>query len=439
MKIIDKFHKMETEFSLFDLDNGEKLPLWDIIRYDVYLKYYYPEKDRLRFENNTKHSKWDYIMFFQQVLLFLFKFVFLKSKNVFFTASRYIDDAGKFFDKSAQGLIESCKGDYIVMEPTVLKLKMKNRHLYDFSNVFRKFHQKDVLNRNDFVKIQNALKNEFGECLIDFKEINRILLNFKSDYTFYKWFFKSSKTNKIFISVGNPRSIILAARDYKISSHLVQHASIEDDSVDLSYPKNINSKSNILFADYVLTYGDFWCKNINVPTKQIISIGNDYFFNKPNLSVDNSILIISTIIHGDELKILAKKIASQRDDLVIVYKLHPNEYKYYQDYVFYFSEYRNVKIITNQIDTNSLISKSLLVVLIVSTVLYEALNQNKKVAVYKKINYGRQLHLSHLNNLYFFDEVSELLNIVSVDVKTNSVDFYIKSDYEVMKKLVSSY
>ena len=48
MQLIHKFHKMESENYLFELGKEINLPLWDIIRYSVYVKYYYPEKDRVK-------------------------------------------------------------------------------------------------------------------------------------------------------------------------------------------------------------------------------------------------------------------------------------------------------------------------------------------------------------------------------------------------------
>ena len=434
MRVIDRFHRMEFENSLFDLDNKENLPLWDIIRYNVYLKYYYPEKDRSRFEKEKKHTLSEYFHLGKMLFFFAYNLLFYKSKNVFFTASRYVDDFGRYFDKSAQALIDFTEGDCLIMEP-ILGVKMKNPFLYDFSNVLRRFYNKKSLNINDFEAIKKALETEFKECLVTYEEINRMLLNFKVDYFFYKWFFFFKKTKKIFISLGNPRAVIMAAKQFNIVTFLVQHASIEFDSIDLSYPQSISPDSRILFSDYVLTYGDFWCKNFNVPAKEIITIGNDYFFNKPNLVCNNSILIVSTIIHGGELKELTRRMAIKRKDLNFVYKLHPNEFSYVEEYISFFIENTNVKIITDQVDTSTLISQSSLVVLIVSTVVYEALNQQKKVAIYKKINFERQLHLLECPNIYFFNNEDEAFGILDQEVISNESNYYKQTDLLSIKRI----
>jgi hypothetical protein len=242
-------------------------------------------------------------------------------------------------------------------------------------------------------------------------------------------------TKKLFVATGNPKAILLAAKALGIKTYLLQHAGIEFDEIDYSYPEGISTNSNILFTDSLLTLGEYWCRGINVPAKRIISLGNDFFYSKPSDICDGSILIISTIVHGDELKTLTKQLAASRPDLNLIYKLHPNEYQFNDDYTHYFKSHTNVTILTDQIDISKLIARSQLVVLIVSAVLYEALNQNKKVAVYKKINYKRQLHLVGLPNMYFIDAAEEVSDILSKQLLPVVVDFYKSTDSDMLKKV----
>ena len=154
-----------------------------------------------------------------------------------------------------------------------------------------------------------------------------------------------------------------------VTKYLLQHVLIEFDEIDYSYPPYISICYNILFPKYIFTMGDYWCENLNVPAKRIIPIGNDFFYSKPKKQCDNSVLVISTIMHGRELSLLTKQLANIRSDLKFVFKLHPNEFQLYNDYVNYFKENTNVSIITNKTDTSILVAKSQLVILIVSVVL----------------------------------------------------------------------
>jgi len=425
---------MESENNLFDLGKEINLPIWDIIRYSVYVKYYYPEKDREKLSQSPKRNISDYFKLSFKVFPFIFGILINRKKNVVLTASRYLNDKGEFFDKSALPILKALDGKFLVFEPIFVK-KMAYSYLYDFSNLFRKFYKTDSFPMEYWTKLDRVLSENLETNLITYDEINSIIQIFKSDHFFYKTLFKILKNKNLIICTGNPKACILAAKDLNINSYLVQHAGIEIDEIDYSYCAGITTESPVLFADYVLTFGDYWCKNLNVPTKKIIPIGNDFFSSRPNAELDDSILVVSTIVHGDELRKLTLTMAYERPDLKIIYKLHPNEFHLKAEYIEYFKTISNVNIITNEIDTSVLIAKSQLVVLIVSAVIYEALNQNKKVAVFKKINYERQLHLINCPNLYFFDFPQDVFDILSMNKQVSSFDFYKKSDVGLIKAL----
>ena len=434
MQLIEKFHKMESEESLFELGKEMKVPLWDIVRYSVYIKYYYSNTDRKRLETITIHSLSDYLRLINKFFLFIFKLTFQKGSNIVFSCSRYANQDKKQFDKAAFSILSFLKGNCMILEP-ILGKELAYSYLYDLSNVLRRFSKKRILSFKDFNKIEVALINHLGESRITFDEINRLLLDFKSDNAFFSFLFQIKSTKKIFIATGNPKAHLMAAKTFNVETYLLQHASIEFDEIDYSYPEIITKANRILFPDYILTFGDYWCKGMNVPAKKIIPIGNDFFYNKPNLVVDNTILVISTIVHGGELRKLTKQLASIRRDFKIVFKLHPNEFQYLSEYKIFFEDNSNVNVISDEIDTNRLISKSILVVLIVSAVLYEALNQNKKVAIYKRINYKRQNHLLKLKNVYLFDNEQELIAILKKKNYKSEVDFYKPTNYDVISNL----
>lgn len=434
MLLINKFHKMESENNLFEIGKEINLPLWDIVRYGIYVKYYYPEKDRVKLSKDVERGFRDYFRIVIKLVSFVFS-IFSKNREVvILTASRYISKEGKYYDKSAMPIIKALGHNCIVVEP-IIKREVAYTYIYDFSSLLRRFLKSKSIPIKYYEEINAVLIETFGECLISYDEVNLIVRNFRNDYLFYKTFFSLVKNKNLIICTGNPKACILAAKKLNIKTYLVQHAGIEIDEIDYSYPAGITTKSFILFSDYVLTFGDYWCKNINVPTKKVIPIGNDYFCSIPEVELDYSILIVSTIVHGAELKKLTLKAAKERPDLKFVYKLHPNEFQFKNEYFEYFKNSSNVYIISNEIDTTILIAKSQLVVLIVSAVIYEALNQNKKVAVFKKINYKRQLYLSQFKNIYFFDLTDELFEILLKGEVLEKMDFFKKTDLNIIKEM----
>ena len=80
---------------------------------------------------------------------------------------------------------------------------------------------------------------------------------------------------------------------------------------------------------------------------------------------------------------------------------------------------------------------SLIVVLIVSAVLYEAISLNKKVVVYKRLNYGRQYYSQHLSNLYFADSAEEVIEVISFNTKKSRHNYYKKLVKPLSSKILS--
>lgn len=439
MRLVDKFHKMESENFLFDLGKEIDFPIWDIIRYNVYIKYYYPKADTQRLEKHHSHPISHYFSLLMEIAKSIFIILFKKGEVIFVTISRYKAKSGVYFDKSAHQMIQLISKKCITIEQT-FNPRQAYTNIYDFSYVLAKLTGYSLVSKKNtlayFEQLDKILIEYLGENLFSFDEMHKIINQYKSTYYFYKLIFYLKKTKKIFIATGNRKALIKAAKERNITTYLMQHAGIEFDEIDFSYPPDISYKSNILYSDYLLTFGKYWCKNINVPVKKIFVTGNDFFYSKSQIETDNSILVVSSIVHGRELSLLTKQFANCRTDLKFVYKLHPAEFNYVGDYLDFFLENPNVIVITDQVDTNILIAKCQLVVLIVSAVLYEALNQNKKVAVYKKINYERQLSLAHLPNIYFFEDPNEVFDFLIKNVIHNDVQFYEPSNLSLINQIL---
>ena len=435
MQLIDKFHKMELDYRLFQLGGKHDLPIWDIIRYDVYLKYLYPIKGLEKLAKKQKRFFGNPLSLIKVFFSFIIRFIFTKGSNIILTSSRYVNSNGEAFDKSGKPIIDALEKDILILEPS-LHAKSAYPICYDFSILFRKIYRSKNITESDYNKIKIALTNSFGKVNITLDEVNHIYHRFQSDSLFYRYFFFIKRTKRLYICQGNPKAQVFAAKINNIETFLVQHGRLEYDEIHCSYPSTINLEDNILFPDNLFTLGNYWGKNMNIPVKNIFPIGNDYFYQKPIAKEDGSILMISTIIHGLEMKKLTKDLAKGSPDLAITYKLHPNEFDFYDEYITYFSETKNVSVLTNEIDTNILISKARLVIIIISTVLYEALNQCKKVGVYKKMNYQNPDYLKNVPNLYFFNTVSELIKLLDKEPIDSNMSFYKPNDMQMINNLL---
>jgi hypothetical protein len=403
--IVEKFHKMELKYKLFEL--GGETPYWDLVRYNVYLKYYYAPSSQIYLGHHSHHKLKDYVIFGIQTLCLLWRIFFRKYKFLFLTDSnkKMFGKEGYYYDPISFPLIKEF-GSSLILD-NFYKGKTPYTKTFDLSNAFIRTSKSVEYPKAVYEVIEKALIDSFGENRVNYNFLNSLYKAYVGQFRFYTFILKHVNPQKVVIARGNPKGIIKACKDLHIPCCLLQHESIEKDEINWSYPEGITCDSNLLFAPMVGTFGSYWLKNVNVPTKEIIPIGNDEKFKKLTIESDGSFLIISSIVHCTELKPLTKELAQKRPDLKFVYKLHPDEFYMKDEVVNYFAEQNNIKVISTENSTQELIYRSRMVIAIVSACVYESLHAGKVVAIYKRLNYRRQEYLLPNPDIFFFDNSDE--------------------------------
>ena len=339
---------------------------------------------------------------------------------------------------SAHPFIKLANKNIIAVE-MVMNKKVDYPFLCDFSNVFARLNKKVRLPYSVYTKIEAAVVSVMGENRLSYDELNYVYKIYDAEIKYYTLLLKKLHVKNVIICKGNPKAIIKVCRNMNITTTLVQHASIERDEVDYSYPDSISCENQmILFSDSVATFGSYWCTNVNVPVRNIITIGNDEMYNVPNLKCDNSFVVISSIIHGTELKYSAREIALSYPDRKVIYKLHPNEYHLKSEYIEFFRDVQNVRVIDIEDSTKNLVAKSSVVIAIVSAVVYDALHQGKIVAILQRINYRRQQCIMRNSNVFMYNTTQEFVSKFNTMIpKKNSLSYYECLKPDKVKKLLS--
>lgn len=436
MSLIQRFHATETAHRLFELGAERGVPIWDVVRYHVYLRYLYPEAERRLLDERRPHPWRDYLRLAALLPQSLARLFRRRGRSLVITCSRYRDAEGRYFDKAASTVIEALGPEALVLEP-VLGKPLRYPHVYDLVCVFRRFHRGEDLPDAWYETIARALREGLGSCPITKADLTAIYRTYQSDVVYYRWLLRLTGARRVFVAEGNPKAIIMAARSQKAPIILIQHGAIEFDSIEYSYPAEITPASKVLFADQVLTLGDYWCRGINVPAPQVVSVGNDLFSSRQDrIEDDGSILIISTIIHGGEMSKLAQEISCRFPDKKIIYKLHPNEFHRLREYVSGFSDRKNIKIITDSPDVSILVSRAHLVIVIASAVFYEAIDQRKKVAVYRRLNFISPPKVLDLPNVYHIDSVADVGAILKVSTADSAARFYKSTDWQLLNQVL---
>ncbi|MGB4655060.1 MAG: hypothetical protein WBH98_06480 [Bacteroidales bacterium] len=432
MTLVEKFFKMEEECDLFSIKTEDGLPLWDIIRMHVYLKYHFPEITQPDVMEQNKLTKiWQHLLGLSKSIFYMLT---KKSDNLILPTSRYRDSNGLYFDKAAMNVIEYFGKNCFIIEWHDNNKKYRYQSANNYVSILQKFRKKRVeLDKTSYNFIEETLKKYLNKCRVTYNEINDVLETFRSEYYSYSKLLKLKKFKRIFITQnGLQKGLIKAAINSKIKVYEFQHGSFEKDHLTYSYPKMINCNSNIIFPDYLLTYSDYWGSYFNVPAKKVIPIGNDYFNIKiEGKSNDENILVISSMIHGHELAPLTIELAKIYPEKNFTFKLHSNEYRMVDLYRKQFSEFNNITLITNETSIPELLSECELVILINSTVIYETLNQNKKVVIFKRGNYFIPHNNNQFVNLFYLDISEDLNEILNTKINKTYSTFFKPFDLEL--------
>ena len=122
-----------------------------------------------------------------------------------------------------------------------------------------------------------------------------------------------------------------------------------------------------------------------------------------------NVLVVSSIIHQEELKQLVKDISSIDSSFHFIYKLHPDEYRAYNSYVDYFSHYTNVEVVKNEHTISDIIPEIEFTLVVQSTVMVETLNAGKRVFVYRILDYEVMDFLYNEEGISFIDDAKSFV------------------------------
>lgn len=404
------FFDFEEKFDLFN-KKFKELYFWDLIRFELFYHLLWDYSSSIIVEKKGNNL----VQIIKELKAF-FSFLLIKKCNfLLFTASRNKIGEGKAFDQNLGDVINNLKGGYYAFESFE---RDEEKWFYSntlfnpiniFRRVFRIFYKK-----RDYSDIISLIESEYENSIFSNDDCNRIIIDFKIDYIFYKIILKIKKPLIIFITQnGVQKGLFAAAKKCNVPIVEVQHGIIDEGHLAYNYNKNIKYRENqIYLPTYYFTFSDFWIKKLYFPVKQIVSIGNSFFFNPDNNQIIKGqiegLLIASSDVFGENLKKIALNFANKNPEIPIYFKLHPNQFSEKQYYIDQFSDFENIKVYSNEKSIYELLEISKAILIIQSTALYEAYHLKKTCIVYKKQSYQRHSHVFDLPNIYLVDNADEL-------------------------------
>lgn len=201
----------------------------------------------------------------------------------------------------------------------------------------------------------------------------------------YKLLLKYLHPKKILVLVSyGKEGLMWAAKELRIPSIEIQHGVITEEHLGYSFK---DTMIKYTFPDYFLLFGDYWKQTVNFPIEQekLITFGYPYLerlIKKTKKSRKiNQILFISQGTIGEKLSKFAVGFAkNQKEDVHIVYKLHPGEaarWKGIYPWLLEASKEKKIEVIdSHSPNLYSLFAESKWQVGVYSTALFEGLAYN---------------------------------------------------------------
>ena len=419
----ETFSQFEKRYDCFNQNIGG-VYFWDIIRYELYLDILRNIKPGKVIINETKKiSIFKKSIRLLKHLLSLVNFLlFTKCDFLFITSSRETMGNGGGIDRNLGDILNVCKSNSVLFEKYEInssRLYYKSKTLFDPSTYIKLILSR-FFKRYDYSQILTCIYNEFEDCNFTNERINEMIVNYKTDLLFYNFIFKIKKPKICFVNQnGIQKGLFSAGENYKVPIVEVQHCEIDKANPAYHYSEGIIYKKEQLYLpSYFFTFSDYWNKQVNYPVKKIISIGNSFLFQQPNLidyvSVKkNALVVASANIYGENLKKIVIQLAQKSSELPIYFKLHPNQFAEREYYTAEFAAFKNVQVFSSEKSIGQLLMEAEAILVIQSTTIYEALHLKKKGIIYKKQSYEGHSSLFDNPNLYLIDTAEEIIKAIN--------------------------
>lgn len=155
----------------------------------------------------------------------------------------------------------------------------------------------------------------------------------------------------------------------------LQHGTITKYHLGYSYP---NGEKRV-FPDYFFAFGEFWGDTVDLPLPEenVYSVGYPFLEREAkayeNLETKDQVVFISQSVIGEELSRFAVELAeSNYRDHRIIYKLHPKEYKSWEE-EYPWLQSADLDIVTDSPELYQIFAESTAQIGVYSTALFEGL------------------------------------------------------------------
>jgi hypothetical protein len=398
LAFIHKVHRFEQQNKLFELRDEAGLLYWDIVRSKVFQvlfeKLHAPSAGNTsNVTDSSKEGRWSLISILKFILWWIINDVNFRihSKNkkwVILKVSRFYDEAKRRPSDAVMDEVESTlpDGDKFVLEAfnnthfgpiTLGKSPFFHYKVYYLKKMaLRRLRQRTF-------PITRLLDDEFGVEANWDDIINNELSDFRVDYSVGMKIFKRTQA-KGFLFTGNQKGLVYAARKAGVTAIEVQHSPLNSADIYYSYPSEIDYSLILSLPQFLLVNSALWSDFIFYPAR-FINVGSNYFFRsseeKPNRAKNHLLIISDPVNFRFLLRFIEESVRENNLLDQIIFKLHSAEADHIELAKRTLAPFPNIKVVYNEKNISELMNDAFAVVIIYSTVAYQAIQLGLAVII----------------------------------------------------------
>jgi hypothetical protein len=420
----NKFLHMEMQEQFFQARTPNGDPLWDVVRYYVFISLYdeiiEPAHSRPSFSHQSRQS-WLNSLFTVRLKVLstatqLTRLVRLKPTDfVAYVYSRNKDANNQPIDSASADAFQE-----LMKMGSILKVESEQKLLQDvnIAPLYRAFARvvpwpagvKDYIHK--FTQaIANAQGHYFG--VID-PNLSKLAL------TTYRYYLIQRQVWRRILDRSQPRLILMTqngiqkgliveARKRHIPVVECQHGVINLMHPCYTYPPELLSGDAVLLPDALLLFSDYWKDQCRMPGTKMAVVGNNRFSSAGVQSTRTgaAVLLDAASFHK-HLSPLAIELARLMPEQRFIIKLHPTDVLDREKIEKEYQGIPNISVVGAEKSCAELFADASDVVVIQSTASYEALDRGVPVHFFRRAGYISHQDLFAQSGVHLFSSTEEL-------------------------------
>lgn len=220
------------------------------------------------------------------------------------------------------------------------------------------------------------------------------------------------------VLVANPveKALFHAARERGVTTVEPQHGLISFAHAGYSYAPDIDYSGLTTLPDLFLTLSPHWSRVCHYPARSQASVGNGAFVQDavPPMPLGAVMVVSSSLYHqvlARRTRLLAGVLPPERK---ILYKLHPNQRGQMEAIIAEFADLPTVEVVAPAIPAATLMAGVSHVVVLSSTLAYEALQAGRRVCIIPALDYRGHSDILDLPQVGLAADTAELARLVAI-------------------------